>query len=111
MDSIYKKGYKKDSDHIFKKYNRSKSLLSQGFIIRETTRYACTVVALTEVAYQENLLYSKSIKKTFNKIWKYTKTKKYEEDKDNNTKYGETSPYQIASGMKKYIKKLSKKNN
>ena len=56
------------------KYSSAKSLLSEEYITRLTGKYACTVVALTEIAYQEGILYNGSLRSTFDKLWNDTLT-------------------------------------
>lgn len=56
------------------KYSSSKSMLTQYEIMTSTSKYACAVVALTEVAYQEGILKNSSIVDTFNALWTATST-------------------------------------
>lgn len=56
------------------KYSSSKSLISQYNIMTSTSKYACAVVALTEVANQEGILKNSSIADTFNALWTATST-------------------------------------
>ncbi len=94
------------------KYSKSKSLISQYKIMTETSKYACAVVALTEIANQEGILKNSSIKDTFNALWTATSTT--ETDNSPQTYYGKsitlgtTKDANLASGMKSYAKARGK---
>lgn len=95
------------------KYSSSKSLISQETIMKSTEKYDCAVVALTEVASQEQILKNSSIADTFNALWTTTFTTTTSTD---NTFYGLTitlgSTYdsKLSSGMKSYANDRGKTN-
>lgn len=65
-----------------------------------TQRYACAVVALTEIAAQEGILLNNSIENTFNSIWSLTETEVVRTS--NGVDYGATDLYLQRSGMISY---------
>lgn len=75
--------------------------LSQKFIEDKTGKYACAVVALTEIAKQNYALKNNSYADTFNAIWEKTQTT-VDKIKDGIT-YGSTLDSKLASGMKAYM--------
>lgn len=80
----------------------SVSIISESYIESVTGKYACAVVAMTEIANQEGILKNKSIADTFNELWSCTGTTvKY---KENGISYGSTSLWKLTSGMEKYVK-------
>ncbi|MBQ8625060.1 MAG: hypothetical protein IJ419_02675 [Agathobacter sp.] len=91
------------------KYSSAKSLLSEEYITRLTGKYACTVVALTEIAYQEGILYNGSLRSTFDKLWNDTLTSvAYVK---NAFSYGSTMRMNEIYGMKDYLNDMGKGNS
>lgn len=90
------------------KYNRNKSLISENYIENTTNKYACSVVALTEIANQENILKNSSIVNTFNQLWKDTGTTVI--NVKNGISYGITQDSKLGSSMKEYAKSMGKNN-
>lgn len=86
------------------KYSSSKSLISQYTIMTTTSKYACAVVALTEIANQEGILKNSSIADTFNALWTATSTTV----SSTQTHYGmsiscgSTKDSKLSTGMKSY---------
>lgn len=89
---------------FIKQYSVSKSLLSEETVEKKTNKYACAVVALTEIARQEGIS-AGSIKKTFNSLWNKTNTST--EYKNNGISYGTTLDVKLSAGMKSYAKEQS----
>ena len=50
-------------------YSPEKSLISQRTIMTTTNRYACALVAVTEIVQQEDMMLDNDLKKTFDKLW------------------------------------------
>ena len=50
-------------------YSPEKSLISQKTIMTTTNRYACALVAVTEIVQQEDMMLDNDLKKTFDKLW------------------------------------------
>ena len=71
-----------------------------------TGKYACTVLAFTEIVEQNNLLRNNSRAETFNQLWEDTNTKVLY-IKDDIT-YGKTYEFYHISGMKKYVEREGK---
>lgn len=92
------------------KYSAQKSMLSQYNIMTTTSKYACAVVALTEIANQEGILKNSSIKDTFEALWTATSTSV----SSTGIFYGltitcgSTTDSKLATGMKKYCKDRGK---
>ena len=82
----------------------SRSLISESYIESVTGKYACTVIALTEIAIQEGVKKNNSIADTFNALWDYTETSEY--SLENGILYGSTKEKKIVSGMKEYVKNM-----
>lgn len=80
--------------------------ISSNIIKNSTGRYACTVVAFTEIVEQNNLLKNNSRADTFNQLWADTKTSVlYTKD---GIKYGSTNELNHISGMRKYVEREGK---
>lgn len=90
------------------KYNRGKSLISEDYIEQQTGKYACAVVALTEIANQEGILKNSSIAATFNQLW--TDTGTTVSKIENGITYGSTKYINLGSAMKTYAKARGKSN-
>ncbi|MBO5098395.1 MAG: hypothetical protein J6B96_08800 [Agathobacter sp.] len=88
------------------KFSLSKSAISQSYIENLTGQYACAVLALTEIANQENVLYYGSINSTFKKLWDDTLTTV--ESNSNGISYGRTPIIWVAQGMKDYLYDVGK---
>lgn len=88
-------------------YKKSKSMLSQDEILSKTSKYACTVVAITELLNQQGLL-KNSISSTFNKFWKETKTKQKSTGTydDKEVIFGSTVFENIKNPLNDYYKNL-----
>lgn len=85
-------------------YNSIDSIISQAYIEHVTNRYACTVLALTEIASQEGILYNNSIADTFLELWDYTDTYDFPyDDPNSNIQYGTTNMSNARSGMISYV--------
>ena len=86
------------------KYSKSKSLISETRIKNLTSKYACAVLALTEIAYQEGILLDSSIASTFNALWSETQTYVlYEKEFGSKmVSYGTTYDSKLALAMKNY---------
>ena len=82
-----------------KQYSKPKSLISESSVENATNKYACAVVALTEIAQQENISNS-SLKTTFNNLWNKTGTTI--DHTMSGITYGTTQDSKLASGMKSY---------
>ena len=78
---------------------------SESYIERLTGRYACAVVALTEIARQNNVLKNNSTADTFNALWDYTKTTTSYIG-SNGIIYGTTLDLNLLSGMRDYVHDL-----
>lgn len=91
------------------KYNKTKSLISLGTIDRLTGKYACAVLALTEIANQEGVLKNDSIADSYNQLWKDTESTV--EKTVNDIKCGVTLDDMIKSGMKQYLSARGKGNS
>lgn len=50
-------------------YSPEKSLISQRTIMTTTNRYACALVAVTEICQQEDMMLENDLKTTFDKLW------------------------------------------
>lgn len=80
-------------------------LLSEQLIEEETGKYACAIIALTQIAYSNRILGSNA-KSAFNSIWKKTETTV--DYKAGGITYGSTLDSKLASGMKSYVKSKGK---
>ncbi len=94
------------------KYSSDKSMLSQQDIMLSTYKYACGVVALTEIANQEGILKNSDIADTFNALWNATSTKveTVETFYNISVSCGSTYDYKLAKGMKSYCNDMGKTN-
>lgn len=88
------------------KYCYYKSALSQSYIESVTGRYACAVLALTEVAYQEDILHHDAVANTFINLWSRTGTTVYKTE--NGIQYGETDISLIEPAMVQYAESKGK---
>lgn len=107
FDKINTSRYKNiSSTKVLKKFSTRKYAFSESRIESATKKYACAVVALTNIAYNEGVAMS-SLKKTFNTLWTYTNTR--ETTKSGGITYGTTGDTFLASGMKRYVNQVGKK--
>lgn len=88
-----------ETSKYINQYSKSKSLVSQASVENATNKYACAVVALTEIAQQEKISNS-SLKTTFNNLWNKTETTT--DYTSGGISYGTTKDSKLASGMKAY---------
>lgn len=58
-----------------KKYDKSKSIITQDDILELTGKYACAVVAMTEICLQESVISEAQIASAYNDLWYMTDTK------------------------------------
>lgn len=84
-------------------YSSIDSIISEAYIENATGRYACGVLALTEIANQEGILYNNSIADTFLELWDYTDTFDFATEIDNGIWYGSTNVSNMRSGMISYV--------
>ena len=85
-------------------------MISQDEIIDLTGQYACMVLALTEIAYQEGVLYGNSVAGTFNKIWRDTVTTTIDVW-DDGTTIGSTAENFAVYGMEQYLEDMGEENS
>lgn len=90
---------------VLNKYAKNKYAFSEARIESATKKYACAVVALTNIAYNEGVQMS-SLKETFNTLWTDTNTR--EINKSGGITYGTTGDTFLASGMKRYVNGVGK---
>lgn len=96
------------------KYSSSYSIIKESDIENYTGRYACAVLALTEIAGQEGILVSvhtntaDNIRDTFLALWVYTNT--YVDHITNSILYGFTYDSDLSSGMSTYCTIRGKNN-
>ena len=79
---------------------------SEPYIEGLTGKYACAVVALTEIAAQKGILLNNSVKDTFDTLWSLTSTK--EESNSNGIIYGSTARENQRGGMILYCNRRGK---
>lgn len=84
-------------------YSSIDSIISEAYIENATGRYACAVLALTEIANQEGILYNNSIADTFLELWDYTDTYDSTTEINNGIWYGSTNTNNVRSGMISYV--------
>ena len=72
-DTYVSGGYVVAGPTLMSKYNSDTSIVKQNYIMQNTGKYACSVVALTAIANQENIL-TTSVPNTFNVLWTATST-------------------------------------
>ena len=96
--------------HFLKKFDRNKSILSSSDIKRETGKFACVVVAMTEIANQEDILLNGSIKDTFLKL-SDTMNTTYGKPGEDGIQYGYNYTDEIESGFIEYCEFVGKKCN
>ena len=108
FSKTYRYGALLNTEAYTSKYSKNKSLISEAYIENVTSKYACAVVALTEIANQENILKNSSISNTFNQLWKDTSTTVSEIE--NGISYGVTLDSKLGSSMETYAKTMGKKN-
>ena len=78
------------------------TIISQNSILAATDGYyACAVLALTEIADQEGILYNNDIGDTFLELWDYTESYVNKVVGDNH--FGVTPEDYIESGMNSYV--------
>lgn len=101
-----------DDPEYTSKYSSSKSLISQYDIMTSTSKYACAVVALTEIANQEGILKNSSIAETFNALWTATSTTVSSTINIYNmvVTCGSTKDSKLSTGMKSYCNDRGKTN-
>lgn len=88
---------------------------SQDRIIEETSRYACGVVALTEVMYQNgiqrkiinNNVSRDSLRNTFNNLWNYSATTVIKTNNDG-ISFGSTDENMLKNAFEIYCKTINK---
>ena len=96
------------------KYSSTYSIILQSNIIYYTSRYACAVLALTEIAGQEGVLVnihpnmSDNIKDSFLALWVYTNT--YVDNVVGSVIYGGTYDSDLSTGMETYCTIRGKSN-
>ena len=96
------------------KYSLTLSALSESYIEGLTSKYACTVMALTEIAGQEGILVNvhqsqaDNISDTFNALWVYTGTTGY--NVNDGIIYGTTPDANTETGMLTYCTIRGKSN-
>jgi len=113
FSSSYETGSTVISGPIYtSKYSSSKSMISHRTIMTNTSKYACAVVALTEIARQEGILKNSSITDTFNALWTATSTSKTSTETfyGKSVTLGSTKDSKLSSGMTKYCNDMGKKN-
>lgn len=123
VDSIYIKSsnwvtskYQVQEKITLLKYQYRTWLFSERDIEKLTGKYACSVQALTQIAYMEKLCthYDDSIKATYNKLWNYTKTRETAESKKNTASskivYGTGTIKNAANGFVRLAKEMGYKN-
>lgn len=115
FDAIYSRtylmgGYTITAPKYTSKYSSTKSMISQDEIIDLTGQYACMVLALTEIAYQEGVLYGNSVAGTFNKIWRDTVTTTIDVW-DDGTTIGSTAENFAVYGMEQYLEDMGEENS
>ncbi len=79
---------------------------SEPYIENLTGKYACAVVALTEIAAQKGILLNNSVADTFNSLWELTSTT--EDRIENGIVYGGTYDYNQRKGMILYCNRQNK---
>lgn len=96
--------YRVVKSSYLKKYVQRPYLFSDDKVKQVTSKYACGIQALLQVAYLEDIVdYSDAeIKNTYNVLWKYTNTSTYEVDKTYGISYGSTVFSDLVSGFKKF---------
>lgn len=105
-DDIYSNNYSGTvitAPTFIEQYSSIDSIISQAYIENATGRYACAVLALTEIANQEGILYNNSIADTFLELWDYTDTYDYAGEIDNDIWYGTTNLDDARTGMISYV--------
>lgn len=98
------------SDTIYPmKQLKNKYSFAANLIESITKKYACGVVAVLNIAYQNNLINGseKSIRDSFNRVWKLQKTSVY--DRKNGLQYGATSNRHITNSLLSFCKEKGKK--
>lgn len=108
FSKTYRYGALLNTEAYTSKYNKSKSLISESYIESTTNKYACSVLALTEIANQENILKNSNIVNTFNQLWKDTDTTVI--NVKNGISYGSTLDSKLGSSMTTYAKSMGKNN-